>query len=98
MAKKNIWKDAPYGTYQGPQGNAREWAQAFGQAWTGTTEEAQETIGKETPWSILGIEAGSDLATIKKAFRKLMLIHHPDKGGDPEVCKKIMAAYFLLTE
>ena len=96
--KKNVWTDPLYGTYTGPSGNSRQWAGAFGQAWNGTAEEAQEAIGSDTPWGILGIAIGTDLAGIKKAFRALMLIHHPDKGGDPEVCKKIMAAYYLLID
>jgi len=35
---------------------------------------------------------------IKKAFRKLSLIHHPDKGGDPEKFKVINHAYEVLSD
>lgn len=30
---------------------------------------------------------------IKTKFRKLMTEHHPDRGGDVEICKKIIAEY-----
>ena len=30
---------------------------------------------------------------IKKAYHKLALVEHPDKGGDAEKFKKIQAAY-----
>eukprot|EP00971_Amphidinium_carterae_P342408 6481703-Amphidinium_carterae.1 len=30
---------------------------------------------------------------IKKAYRKLAVKHHPDKGGDPEKFKEITRAY-----
>lgn len=31
-------------------------------------------------------------ADIKKAYRKLAIKHHPDKGGDPEKFKEISRA------
>lgn len=35
-------------------------------------------------YEILGIEKNADVNTIKKAYKKLAMKHHPDKGGDPE--------------
>lgn len=49
-------------------------------------------------FDILGIPQDSDLSTIKKAFRKLAKVHHPDKGGDEEMFKKIQEAYEKLTK
>ena len=89
---------SPYGTYQGDRGSREEWRASFEQAWTGTATEAREFLREETPWSILGVEADADLATIKSAYRRLMLVHHPDHGGDPAVARKIMAAYCAMTE
>ena len=41
-------------------------------------------------YKLLGIEKDADAAAIKKAFRKLALKVHPDKGGDPE---KVIYSY-----
>ena len=35
-------------------------------------------------------------AEIKKAFRKLAVKNHPDKGGDPELFKQMNQAYQVL--
>lgn len=95
--KRNIWKDpSPYGTYEGERGSPEQWAKAFNFAWDHGT--AIEIIKEESPWEILGIPENSSLDIIKKAFRKLMLINHPDKGGDKDICQKIISAYVILTE
>lgn len=39
------------------------------------------------------MEACSTPEELKKAYRKLALKHHPDKGGDPEVFKQITKEY-----
>lgn len=50
------------------------------------------------PWETLGIPRDSDESTVKKAYRKLVMKHHPDKGGDPEQFKKIQSAYDRITK
>ena len=46
------------------------------------------------PFVILGIQHQKATSiTIKEAFRKLSLIHHPDKGGNEEYYKQIIHAY-----
>jgi len=34
---------------------------------------------------------------IKKAYKKLVIIHHPDKGGKVEDFKKLQLAYEILS-
>jgi len=40
-------------------------------------------------YKILGVSNDANQDNIKKSYRKLQMQHHPDKGGDPEICKKI---------
>jgi len=47
-------------------------------------------------YDILGVKKDDDTKTIKKAFRKLAIKNHPDKGGDPEVFQKISEAWEIL--
>jgi DnaJ family protein A protein 2 len=46
----------------------------------------------------LGVTKEADTNEIKKAFKKLAMTHHPDKGGDPEEFKKIQHAHEILTD
>ena len=45
----------------------------------------------------LGLQPGASDEEIKKAYRKLAMKHHPDKGGDAEKFKEISSAYQELT-
>ncbi|GAX11865.1 DnaJ homolog subfamily A member 5 [Fistulifera solaris] len=49
-------------------------------------------------YDVLGVEIQANAAAIKKAHRQLALQHHPDKGGDPEVFKRIQEAYECLSD
>eukprot|EP00904_Undaria_pinnatifida_P001334 jgi/Undpi1/11200/HiC_scaffold_30.g13498.m1 len=49
-------------------------------------------------YQILDIEKEASENDIKKAYRKLALKNHPDKGGDPEVFKEITMAYEVLSD
>eukprot|EP00501_MAST-03F_sp_TOSAG23-6_P000759 GSMAST32.ASY1.ANO1.787.1 assembled CDS len=49
-------------------------------------------------YSTLGVAKTATDREIKKAFRKLALAHHPDKGGDPEMFKKISEAFATLSD
>jgi len=53
----------------------------------------------ESYYDILGVAKDADQKAIKKAYRDLAKIHHPDKeGGDEETFKKISAAYDTLSD
>merc|ERR1719428_2299269 len=49
-------------------------------------------------YKLLEVEKGADTPEIKKAYRKLAVKHHPDKGGDPEKFKEITRAYEVLSD
>lgn len=96
-----------YNQYDGPpgQGGPKEWRQAFNQRLS--PEEAAEILAGEdqTPWQILGVSQEATEAEIKKHFRELIVVWHPDRaaitGKSKELCekmtKKIIAAYSILT-
>jgi len=56
----------------------------------------REPADTKALYDVLGLEKKATQSEIKKAFRKLALKKHPDKGGDPEEFKKIQAAYEVL--
>jgi len=49
-------------------------------------------------YKLLELDKGAGDAEIKKAYRKLAVKHHPDKGGDPEKFKEITRAYEVLSD
>jgi DnaJ family protein A protein 2 len=49
-------------------------------------------------YNILEVSNNATQDEIKKKFRKLVVIHHPDKGGDPDKFKEINNAYEILSD
>lgn len=47
-------------------------------------------------YAILGVEKNATSAEIKKAYKKLAMQHHPDKGGDNAKFQSINEAYSVL--
>ena len=48
------------------------------------------------PYQILRVHPSAKLEEIKKAYRKLVKIHHPDKGGDSAVMLEVNSAWEIL--
>jgi len=46
--------------------------------------------------AILGLEPGASRALIKRTYRQLAKLHHPDLGGDAAAFQRLDAAYRLL--
>ncbi|MYE37945.1 MAG: J domain-containing protein [Candidatus Spechtbacteria bacterium SB0662_bin_43] len=49
-------------------------------------------------YSILGVSRNASADEIKKAYRKLVHKHHPDKGGNETEFKKVNEAYQVLSD
>jgi len=52
----------------------------------------------KSPYDVIGVSRSASADEIKKAYRKLALQHHPDKGGDPDKFKEIQNAYDILED
>lgn len=69
-----------------------------------TLEELQAAIksynmnNNTTYYGLLGINNDADNNAVKKAFRKLALKYHPDRGGSGVMFKEINQAYEILGE
>ena len=58
----------------------------------------ENTHVEYNPFTILGIDPSATTKEIKKAYKKLSLVHHPDKGGDEQMFVQINKAYQALTD
>jgi len=58
----------------------------------------REEVDTEALYTKLGISKEASPGEIKKAFRKLAVQHHPDKGGDEDEFKAISMAYEILSD
>jgi len=50
------------------------------------------------PYETLGIKQGASEQEAKKAFKKLAMKHHPDRGGDEKKFQEVKEAYERITE
>lgn len=58
----------------------------------------QKDVDTSGMYTALGVDKNATPAEIKKAYRKMAIKHHPDKGGDPETFKEISKAYEILSD
>jgi hypothetical protein len=49
--------------------------------------------GNASIWSVLGISANATEEELKTAYRKKALETHPDRGGDAQAFRRVVAAY-----
>lgn len=53
---------------------------------------------EESHYAVLGVTEDASPEEIKKAARRLMQTHHPDRGGDPDVAARINTAHAVLSD
>ena len=56
---------------------------------------AEEEMSHD-PFKVLGLKRSASDEDIKTKYRELILIHHPDKGGDHHEFIRIQQAYEIL--
>jgi DnaJ family protein B protein 4 len=61
------------------------------------TTQVHANAGGKSYYDVLGVSKAANDVELKKAYRKLALRHHPDKGGDEEKFKEISKAYDTLS-
>lgn len=54
--------------------------------------------GQEDLYGLLGVDRKADVKEIRTAYKDLSKIHHPDKGGNEEMFKKISHAHEVLSD
>ena len=71
---------------------------AVGLAWTTLGFDAHAIIYKliQTPKHLRVLAVQQELEVARKAAQKLLIIHHPDKGGDMETFKRVNEAIQAL--
>lgn len=55
-------------------------------------------MSKKDYYDVLGVNKNASADELKKAFRRLAIEHHPDKGGDETKFKEINEAYEVLKD
>mmetsp|Transcript_7337 Transcript_7337/g.21686 ORF Transcript_7337/g.21686 Transcript_7337/m.21686 type:complete len:143 (-) Transcript_7337:47-475(-) len=61
-----------------------------------TAVEWAKSLAHFEPHEILNVPMGANATVVKRAYRTLSLLAHPDKGGDPELFQLITQAYKAL--
>lgn len=62
------------------------------------SRQIRDAFGDISLYEILGVKVDATDAEIKKAYKKQALIHHPDKGGDPEKFKAVCVVFSILSD
>ena len=75
-------------------GSEAEWRSSFKDRMG--IDAARAAVGSDSPHGILGVLKSATWDEIKKAYRKLVMQHHPDRGGDPAAFRKVQGAYEIL--
>lgn len=61
-------------------------------------QEEEKEIDNKKLYDVLSVKQDASQTEIKKAFKKLAIKHHPDRGGDAEKFKECNAAYEVLSD
>jgi len=88
--KNNMFGGIPFEHFA--QGGGFDGGSSFGGG------RPREDVDTQKLYDTLGVAKDADEKEIRKAYRKLAVKHHPDKGGDEKLFKEISAAYEILSD
>ena len=75
---------------------APPWAIAVAAVLQQTSPEAIQIMLEEITFAwheTLGVPPSADAAALRRAMARLALIYHPDTGGQPDLMRRVNAAY-----
>jgi len=58
----------------------------------------KKNVDNSKYYELLGVDKTASDSEIKKAFRKLAMKHHPDKGGDKDYFQQLSQANDVLSD
>lgn len=61
-------------------------------------EQQESEVENSELYEVLGVPKDASQDEIRKAFKKLAVKHHPDRGGDADKFKEINAAHEVLSD
>jgi len=76
---------------------ARTSAQDVAQMLAGFWRRFSATAGRLQALAVLGLDETAGYPEIRRRYRELAMVHHPDRGGDHEKFQEISAAMETLT-
>jgi len=64
--------------------------------WENRTNPARSLLERQQALALLGLPPNATRQQIKRRYRSLAKRYHPDRGGDQQQMRRIIAAYELL--
>ena len=64
--------------------------------WTSRANPARTLLERQQALAVLGLPPNATKQQIKRRYRALAKRYHPDRGGDQQQMRRIIAAYELL--
>ena len=88
MTSETAWLQAEVVHLRRALAEERRKRQAYEQT---ITLARQKVVGelRSTPLGVLGLLPGADLEVAEAAYRTLVRRHHPDRGGNPDVMRRL---------
>lgn len=92
------WDGDDFGAFNSQSRQWRDWWEKFykEQQERESRKSQSQSTSESSLYTILQIEPTTDKKVIKAAYRKLVLVYHPDRGGSEEKFKELTAAYEKL--